>query len=65
VEFHHPLKTSAKLESLLKTVRSYSESLDVDRSLAEDIKLLSSLIVQGKITENNYEIFNLENNANI
>ena len=65
VEFHHPLKTSEKLESLLKTVRSYSESLDVDRSLAEDIKLLSSLIVQGKITENNYEIFNLENNANI
>jgi histidine ammonia-lyase len=49
----------------LKTVRSYSESLDVDRSLAEDIKLLSSLIVQGKITENNYEIFNIENNANI
>ena len=44
VEFHHPLKTSTKLETLLKTVRSYSESLDVDRSLAEDIKLLSSLI---------------------
>ena len=65
VEFHRPLKTSEKLESLLKTVRSYSKSLDVDRSLAEDIKLLSSLIVQGKITENNYEIFNLENNANI
>ena len=65
VEFHDPLKTSEKLQSLLKTVRSYSESLDVDRSLAEDIKLLSSLIVQGKITENNYEIFNLENNANI
>ena len=65
VEFHHPLKTSTKLETLLKTVRSYSESLDVDRSLAEDIKLLSSLIVQGKITENNYEIFNLGNNANI
>ena len=65
VEFHRPLKTSEKLESLLKTVRTYSKSLDVDRSLAEDIKLLSSLIVQGKITENNYEIFNLENNANI
>ena len=27
VEFHHPLKTSTKLETLLKTVRSYSESV--------------------------------------
>jgi histidine ammonia-lyase len=47
VEFHAPLKTSARLQAALGKVRSVSEPLTQDRSLARDIGRVRGLIEGG------------------
>ncbi|MGB5346679.1 MAG: histidine ammonia-lyase [Woeseia sp.] len=51
IEFHHPHKSSAVIETIIEQVRLFSPPYDSDRSLAPDIEQLAGLIDGGSFCE--------------
>ncbi len=51
IEFHHPKKSSAALESVIATLREISPRYDDDRSLSRDIAGVAALIDDGVFCE--------------
>jgi histidine ammonia-lyase len=47
VDYHAPLKTSARLQSLHATVRSLSPHLETDRYWADEMAALQAAILDG------------------
>jgi Histidine ammonia-lyase len=47
IEFHKPLKTSSLLQKALAEVRTFSEPIEDDRSLANEIEALSGALIKG------------------
>ena len=60
IEFHKPLKTSSLLQKALAEVRTFSEPIEDDRSLANEIEALSGALIQGHIFGQSYKIFNVQ-----
>ena len=60
IEFHKPLKTSSLLQKALAEVRTFSEPIEDDRSLANEIEALSGALIQGHIFGQIYKIFNVQ-----
>ena len=60
IEFHKPLKTSSLLQKALAEVRTFSEPIEDDRSLANEIEALSRALIQGHIFGQSYKIFNVQ-----
>ena len=60
IEFHKPLKTSSLLQKALAEVRTFSEPIEDDRSLANEIEALSVALIQGHVFEQSYKIFNVQ-----
>ena len=48
IDFHHPCKSSGLLEEAYSTVRAVSPHFDADRSLKQDVDLVSALIDEGR-----------------
>jgi len=48
IDFHHPCKSSGLLEEAYNTVRAVSPHFDADRSLKQDVDLVSALIDEGR-----------------
>ncbi|MGB5740135.1 MAG: aromatic amino acid lyase, partial [Woeseia sp.] len=51
IEFHHPQKSSAVIETIIEQVRLFSPPYDIDRSLSPDIEQLAGLIDGGAFCE--------------
>lgn len=51
IEFHHPQKSSPRLETVIEQVRHFSPPYDTDRSLAAEIELLATMIDGGSFCE--------------
>jgi histidine ammonia-lyase len=49
VDYHAPLKTSAKLQSVHATVRAVSPRLESDRYWAEEMAALQSEVLKGEV----------------
>jgi len=49
IEFRAPIQTSAALQRVMKSVRSYVASLEDDRYLADDIKTVSQMVFDRQI----------------
>ncbi len=60
MEFHKPLKTSSLLQKALAEVRTFSEPIEDDRSLANEIEALSGALIRGHVFEQSYKIFNAQ-----
>ena len=60
IEFHKPLKTSSLLQKALAEVRTFSEPIEDDRSLANEIEALSGALIQGHVFGQSYKIFNAQ-----
>ena len=60
IEFHKPLKTSSLLQKALAEVRTFSEPIEDDRSLANEIEALSRALIQGHVFGQSYKIFNVQ-----
>ena len=60
IEFHKPLKTSSLLQKALAEVRTFSEPIEDDRSLANEIEALSGALIQGHVFGQSYKIFNVQ-----
>ena len=60
IEFHRPLKTSSLLQKALAEVRTFSEPIEDDRSLANEIEALSRALIQGHVFGQSYKIFNVQ-----
>ena len=60
IEFHKPLKTSSLLQKALAEVRTFSEPIENDRSLANEIEALSGALIQGHVFGQSYKIFNVQ-----
>ena len=60
IEFHKPLKTSSLLQKALAEVRTFSEPIEDDRSLANEIEELSRALIQGHVFGQSYKIFNVQ-----
>ena len=60
IEFHKPLKTSSLLQKALAEVRTFSEPIEADRSLANEIEALSGALIQGHVFGQSYKIFNVQ-----
>ena len=60
IEFHKPLKTSSLLQRALAEVRAFSETIEDDRSLANEIEALSGALIQGHVFGQSYKIFNVQ-----
>ena len=60
IEFHKPLKTSSLLQKALAEVRTFSEPIEDDRSLANEIEELSGALIQGHVFGQSYKIFNVQ-----
>ena len=60
IEFHKPLKTSSLLQKVLAEVRTFSEPIEDDRSLANEIEALSRALIQGHVFGQSYKIFNVQ-----
>ena len=60
IEFHKPLKTSSLLQKALVEVRTFSEPIEDDRSLANEIEALSRALIQGHVFGQSYKIFNVQ-----
>ena len=60
IEFHKPLKTSSLLQKALAEVRTFSEPIEDDRSLAYEIEALSGALIQGHVFGQSYKIFNVQ-----
>ena len=60
IEFHKPLKTSSLLQRALAEVRTFSEPIEDDRSLANEIEALSGALIQGHVFGQSYKIFNVQ-----
>jgi len=48
IEFHHPQKSSAKLEEIIAMLREVSDAFTNDRSLAPDIEAVAAMIRMGR-----------------
>ena len=51
IEFHHPQKSSATIETIISQVRHFSPPYENDRSLSPDIELLATLIDGGSFCD--------------
>lgn len=51
IEFHHPRKSSATLETIIGQVRHFSPPYDTDRSLSAEIEQLAGLIDGGSFCD--------------
>ena len=60
IEFHKPLKTSSLLQKALAEIRTFSEPIEDDRSLANEIEALSRALIQGHVFGQSYKIFNVQ-----
>jgi len=60
IEFHKPLKTSSVLQKALTDIRTFSEPIEDDRSLANEIESLSGALIRGHVFEQSYKIFNAQ-----
>ena len=60
IEFHKPLKTSSLLQKALAEVRTFSEPIEYDRSLANEIEALAGALIQGHVFGQSYKIFNVQ-----
>ena len=60
IEFHKPLKTSSVLQKALTDIRTFSEPIEDDRSLANEIESLSGALIRGDVFEQSYKIFNAQ-----
>ena len=60
IEFHKPLKTSSILQKALTDIRTFSEPIEDDRSLANEIESLSGALIRGHVFEQSYKIFNAQ-----
>ena len=60
IEFHKPLKTSSLLQKALADIRTFSEPIEDDRSLANEIESLSGALIRGHVFEQSYKIFNAQ-----
>ena len=60
IEFHKPLKTSSLLQKALAEVRTFSEPIEDDKSLANEIEALSGALIQGHVFGQSYKIFNVQ-----
>ena len=60
IEFHKPLKTSSVLQKALTDIRTFSEPIEDDRSLANEIESLSEALIRGHVFEQSYKIFNAQ-----
>ena len=60
IEFQKPLKTSSLLQKALADIRTFSEPIEDDRSLANEIESLSGALIRGHVFEQSYKIFNAQ-----
>ncbi|MCB1845777.1 MAG: aromatic amino acid lyase, partial [Halioglobus sp.] len=51
IEFHHPQKSSATIETIIEQLRHFSPNYDTDRSLSGEIEQLAALIDGGSFCE--------------
>ena len=60
IDSHKPLKTSSLLQKALADIRTFSEPIEDDRSLANEIESLSGALIRGHVFEQSYKIFNAQ-----
>ncbi|MEX2496917.1 MAG: hypothetical protein WD448_12555, partial [Woeseia sp.] len=51
IEFHHPQKSSKKIERIISRIRAESEPYIKDRSLSGDIARIAGLVNEGLLYE--------------